>query len=418
MPSVVEPDALDFASLIRPGDLVCWGQASAEPLALTSRLMAQRARIGTFRAFIGISLSETTDPAHADHVRFSSFCGTGTNRRLAAAGALDILPVHYSDMGNVLREAVDVLLLQLAEHPDGGRFSLSCASDYVEALATSARVVIAEVNRQAPFTSAKIDIGDIDVIIRTDRPLPDMARAAPSEVERGIAANVAALVEDGATLQFGLGALPDCIADLLGDRRDLGLHSGVLSDGAMRLIECGAITNARKRIDRGLSVAGTLLGSRKLLAFAHMNPSLRLRPIDVTHDREALAALPAFTAINSALEVDLSGQINTETVGRSYVGAVGGAVDFLRGARASKGGLPIVALPSTALVKGEVRSRIVARLSGPATITRADAAIIATEHGAVDLRGLSLQERIRKLISIAAPQFRDDLMASAGSSTP
>ena len=116
MPSVVEPDALDFASLIRPGDLVCWGQASAEPLALTSRLMAQRARIGAFSAFIGISLSETTDPAHADHVRFSSFCGTGTNRRLAAAGALDILPVHYSDLGKVLREAVDVLLLQLAEH--------------------------------------------------------------------------------------------------------------------------------------------------------------------------------------------------------------------------------------------------------------------------------------------------------------
>ena len=222
------------------------------------------------------------------------------------------------------------------------------------------------------------------------------------------------MVEDGATLQFGLGALPNCIADLLTDRRDLGLHTGVLGDGAMRLIECGAITNARKPINPGFSVAGTLLGSEKLLAFAHMNMSVRLRPIRVTHAGESLCGLPAFAAINSALEVDLSGQINTESVGGSYVGAVGGAVDFLRGARASKGGLPVVTLPSTAVVNGESRSRIVPRLSGPGTITCADAAIIVTEYGAIDLRGLSLRERVRKLISIAAPQFQDDLMASAG----
>jgi acetyl-CoA hydrolase len=376
--------------------------------------MEQRARLGAFRAFIGISLSETPDPVYADCVRFSSFCGTGTNRRLAAAGALDILPVHYSDLGAVLSENVDVLLLQLAEHPQGGRFSLSCASDYVEDLVKSARIVVAEVNRQAPFTSAEIAVEDIDVIVKTDRPLPELANAAPSEVERAIAANVAAMVEDGATLQFGLGALPNCIADLLTDRRDLGLHTGVLGDGAMRLIECGAITNARKPINPGFSVAGTLLGSEKLLAFAHMNMSVRLRPIRVTHAGESLCGLPAFAAINSALEVDLSGQINTESVGGSYVGAVGGAVDFLRGARASKGGLPVVTMPSTAVVNGETRSRIVPRLSGPGTITCADAAIIVTEYGAIDLRGLSLRERVRKLISIAAPQFQDDLMASAG----
>jgi len=412
MASEIALDALDFSALVRPGELVCWGQASAEPLALTSRLMAQRSRIGAFRAFIGIGLSETLEPAHADHVAFSSFCGTGTNRRLAVAGALDILPLHYSDLANVLREDVDVLLLQLAEHPHGGRYSLSCASDYVEGLVKSARVVIAEVNRQAPFTSADITLEDIDVMIRTDRPLPELARAAPSEVERAVAAHVAAMIEDGATLQLGLGAMPECIADLLVDRRDLGLHSGVLGDGAMRLIECGAISNARKSRDTGLSVAGTLLGSQKLLDFVHMNPAISLRPVQVTHDRETLAALPAFTAINSALEVDLSGQANTEMVGKNYVGAVGGAVDFLRGARASQGGLPIIALPSTASVKGESRSRIVAHLSGPATITRADVAIIVTEYGAVDLRGLSLRERAQKLVSIAAPQFRDDLMAS------
>ena len=413
MPIVVELDALDFASLVRSGEMVCWGQASAEPLALTSRLMAQRARVGAFRAFIGISLSETPDPDNADYVRFSSFCGTGTNRRLASAGALDTFPLHYSDLAAVLREKVDVLLLQLAEHPQGGRFSLSCASDYVEDLAKSARIVIAEVNRQAPYTSAEIATDDIDVMVRTDRRLLEMGQPAPSDVDLRIAANVAALIEDGATLQFGLGALSDRIADLLGDRRELGLHTGVLTDGAMRLIEGGAITNSRKQSDTGLSVAGTLLGSERLLAFAHMNPLIRLRPVSVTHALGTLAALPAFTAINSALEVDLFGQINTEAVGKNYVGAVGGAVDFLRGARASKGGLPIIALPSMALVSGETRSRIVAGLSGPATIARADAAIVVTEYGAVDLRGLSMLERVGRLISIAAPRFRDDLIASA-----
>lgn len=338
-----------------------------------------------------------------------SFCGTGTNRRLAEAGALDILPVHYSELPATLANKVDVLLLQLAQHPTDGRFSLSCASDYVELLVKSAPVVIAEVNQQAPFTSAEIAAQDIDVMVRTDRPLPELARAAPSAVERAIAGHVAALVKDGATLQFGLGALSDCIAELLADRRGLGLHTGIIGDGAMRLMQCGAITNSNKPVDRGVAVAGTLLGSRKLLDFVHLNPAIALRPIAVTHVLATLAALPAFTAINSALEVDLSGQANTETAGGRYVGAIGGAVDFLRGARASQGGAPIIALPSTAEVKGERRSRIVARLSGPATIGRADAAIVVTEYGVADLRDLSLAERAAKLIAIAAPEFQDDL---------
>jgi acyl-CoA hydrolase len=414
MPQTIALDALDFTSLIRAGDLVCWGQAMAEPLSLTRRLMAQRERIGGFSAFIGISLAETTDPAHADHVHFTSFCGTGTNRKLAAAGAMDILPLHYSDLPSVLREKADVLLLQVAEHPHGGRFSLSCASDYVEALVSSARVVIAEVNRQAPFTSAEISIEDIDFIVRTDRPLPEMTKASPSPVERSIAVNVASLVEDGATLQLGLGVLPDCVADLLVDRRDLGLHTGVMGDGAMRLIQSGAITNLRKPFDTNLSVTGTLLGSRELLGFAHMNPAIALRPIASTHALATLAALPKFTAINSALEIDLSGQMNTEIVGGRYVGAVGGALDFLRGARASQGGMPIVALPSTVEVQGQHRSRIVPGLSGPATIGRADAAIVVTEHGIADMRGLSLAERARKLIAIADPEFHDELQYWVG----
>lgn len=412
-PLTTSLEALDFAAIVRPGELVCWGQACGEPVALTHRLMEQRAQIGGFSAFVGIGLGDSVDPAHADHVRFTSFCGTGTNRKLAAAGSLDILPVHYSDLPKTLASQVDVLLLQLAEHPHDGRLSLSCTSDYVEDLIKTARVVVAEINRQAPFTSALIDADDVDVAIRTDQPVLTLARGMPSAVDQAIAANVASLVDDGATLQLGLGALPDCIADQLVDRRDLGLHSGLIGDGAMRLIQSGAITNAAKPVDRGLSVTGTLLGSKDLLDFAHLNPAIDVRPIAETHSLSKLAALPRFTAINSALEVDLSGQANTEIAGGRYVGAIGGALDFLRGARASQGGVPIIALSSTAEVKGQLSSRIVTNLSGPATIGRADASIVVTEYGIADLRGLSLSERLTKMVAIAHPDFRDKLVRAA-----
>lgn len=413
MPQVIDLYSLDFSAFVHAGDLVCWGQAAAEPLPLTRLLMKQREQIGGFAAFIGIGLGDTPDPAYADRVRFTSFCGTGTNRKLASAGLLDILPVHYTDLPGVLSGKVDVLLVQVAQHPTDGRFSLSCASDYVETLARETRLVIAELNRQAPFTSAEIASADIDVIVRTDRPLLELPRTAPSHAESAIATHVASLVEDGATLQFGLGTVPDCVADLLADRRDLGLHTGLLGDGAMRLMSSGVVNNANKPFDRGVTISGSLLGSRELLDFAHLNPAIALRPIRGTHALEILAALPKFTAINSALEVDLSGQANTETVGRRYVGTIGGAIDFLRGARASCRGVPIIALPSTVEVKGERRSRIVGQLSGPATIGRADAGIVVTEHGVADLRGLSLAERAKALIAITDPQFRDELRADA-----
>lgn len=413
MPAEIVLESLDFASLVREGDLVCWGQAAGEPLPLTQRLMAQRKRIGAFSAFIGISLGDTADPAYTDGVRFISFCGTANNRKLAAMGALDIMPVHYSDLPGILSGKIDVLLVQLAEHPVDGRLSLSCSCDYIAAQIKAARIVVAEINRQAPFTSYVVERDDIDVAIQTDRPVLEQARSKPSATDQAIAARVASLIGDGATIQFGLGALPECIAELLTDRRDLGVHSGLIGDGGMRLIQSGAVSNARKPFDRGISVTGTLLGSRALLDFAHCNESIAMRPISYTHDFAKLAALPSFTAINAALEVDLSGQANTEIAGGRYVGAIGGAVDFLRGARASSGGTPILTMPSTLDSKGQRRSRIVAHLSGPATIGRADAAIIVTEHGAVDLRQLSLGERACALAAIADPEFRDQLTSYA-----
>lgn len=414
MPRSIDAEELDFSALVMPDDLVVWGQACGEPLELTRRLMEQRRRIGSFAAFIGISLSETPNPEYADCVRFTSFCGTGNNARLAAAGRLDILPVHYSRLVEHLQSRVDVLLLQVAEHPEGGRYSLSSACDYVQDLVPKARIVIAEVNRQAPFTGALIEADDIDVVVEADYPPLTLTHQQPSAVNRRIAAHVAAMIGDGATLQFGLGATPECVASVLADRKHLGLHTGVLSDAQMALIRSGAVDNSLKPFDQGISIAGGLLGSQSLLTFADRNPDIALRPIGYTHGLRRIAALPGFTAINSAIEVDLSGQANTEAVGGRYLGAIGGAVDFSRAAHASSGGMPIIALTSTARAKnGTESSRIVAGLSGPATIGRADIGVIVTEHGAADLRGLSLGERARRLVEIADPRFRDELAAAA-----
>lgn len=413
MPRIIDVDRLDLSEIVKAGDVVAWGQACAEPLTLTRGLMAARRKIGPIGAFIGISLGATPDPSYADDVRFMSFCGTGTNRRLAGAGKLDILPIHYSDLPAALERRVDVLMLQLAQAPDG-RYSLAAACDYVQDLARTARTVIAEVNRQAPFTDAAIDVSEIDYLVHTDYGPLELEHAEPSDVDRRIAARVADLVEDGATMQFGLGAIPETVAALLGNRRDLGLHTGIMSDAAMELMLSGAITNALKPFDAGKSVTGSLLGSRRLLDFADHNPAISMRPISYTHALSRLAELPRFTAVNSAVEVDLRGQANTEMAGGRYVGAVGGAVDFARGAKNSVGGLPILALPSTAVLRdGSSASRIVCDLSGPATIGQADSGIVVTEHGHADLRGLSLSERVKSLVAIAAPEFRDELRAAA-----
>lgn len=410
---IVQPAEIDFSRIVRAGDLIVWGQACAEPLALTAGLARQRHMIGDFSAFVGISLGDIADPAHADCISFRSFCGTGTNRRLMEAGQLDIVPLHYSQLPAWLESRVDVLLLQLARRADG-TYSLSAACDYVAFLARRARKVVAEINVQAPVTDASIDADLIDIAVEVDYPPAVMARANPSETENRVAANVAQLVEDGATLQFGLGSVPDAVAPLLEDRRRLGLHTGVLSDSAISLIRTGAVDNSAKAFDAGLSVAGALLGGRELLNFACGRSDISLRPINETHSLARIAAQPRFTAINSAIEVDLSGQANSETAARRYVGTIGGAVDFARGAQASPGGLPVLALPSIATKRdGTVVSRITARLSGPATIGRADAGIVVTEHGVADLRGLGLNERRNALLQVTDPRFRDELAAAS-----
>ena len=410
MAKILELNALDFGAVVRPGDTVMWGQANAEPLPLTQALMAQRHAIGNFNVFLGISYSDTLKAEYADCIRFSGYAGTGGNRALAKAGKLDILPCHYSHLRDLIanrRLKVDVLLLQVAPVNARGEYSLSIAHEYLIPALQAARVVVAEVNEQAPWTYGERPLvkADLDYIVHTARAPLELVHPQAGAAEQAIARHVAGLIDDGATLQFGLGALPEAILGQLADRRDLGVHSGAIGDQVAALMQSGAITNARKSIDRGVSIAGIMFGSQRLHDFAHRNPQIQFRSSSYTHGPGVLAQIERFTAINSAVEVDLSGQINAEVAAGVYVGAVGGAVDFLRAAHYSKGGLPIVALPSTA---GK-HSRIVARLNGPVSTPRSDAGIIVTEYGVADLRGAPLGERARRMLAIAHPEHRERL---------
>lgn len=409
-PVVIEASDLDLSRYVRDGDQVVWGQACAEPVVLTTRLLEQRHAIGSLRCFVGIGLSGSLRSEHADRVSGQTYCGTGNNRDLIAAGVLDVVPCHYSQLPQLLSRgalAVDVLLLLLPPPDANGRFSLGLADEYLSALVDRARVVIAEVDDQVPRTTGGRFLveADIDVLVPSSRVPTSFPSPRPGEVEQRIAERVAELVGDGATIQIGVGRLPRAILSALRGHRDLGIHSGLLDAAVVDLVEAGTVTGARKRVDPGRIVAGMVMGDRRLFDFVHDNPLVHLRETAYTHDPSIIASLDDFVAINSALEIDLDGQVNAEVVGDQYIGAVGGAVDFLRGARLADRGLPVIALPSTSAG----RSRIVRRLQGPVSTSRSDTAMVVTEHGVADLRGQSLTRRRELLAAIAAPEHRDVL---------
>ncbi|MBU9618472.1 acetyl-CoA hydrolase [Burkholderia multivorans] len=406
-------DAL--SSLIRPGDTVMWGQSHAEPVTLMRALVAQRHSFKRVRVFLGIGLADVLTPEHADAIDFLAYCGSGANRKLARANVLDILPAHYSQLPELIRSGalrIDVVMLQVSPPDEHGRYSLGLAREYLVEALKHARAIVAEVHPDVPWTYGGpfLRAGDIDLLVASDTPFPDAAATTPGPVEQAIGQHVASLVEDGATLQTGIGAIPDAVMAALHDKRDLGVHTGSIGDGIAALCEAGVVTNARKTIDAGITVGGVIIGSARVRRFAHRNPALELRGTEYTHNPHVLRRIERFTAINSAVEVDLTGQVNAEVVGGTYVGAVGGVGDFLRAAQASRGGVPIVALPSTA----GAHSRIVTKLAGPVTVPRSDACVIVTEYGIADLRGLSLAQRAPKMIAIAHPDHRERLAREAG----
>jgi acyl-CoA hydrolase len=306
--------------------------------------------------------------------------------------------------------AIDVALVQVSPPDRHGYCSLGTSVDVARAAVESARVVIAEINEQMPRVHGDgiLHVSHIDFSIRTNRPLPEHKLPPLTEVEQKIGSHVASLIEDGATLQIGIGAVPDAVLAALKHHRNLGIHTEMWSDGVLDLIEAGAVTNTRKRVHPGKTVSGFVMGTKRLYDFIHDNPAVVQLDSSYVNDPAVIRRNPKVVAINSAVEVDLTGQVCADSVGHRIISGVGGQMDFMRGASISEGGKPILAFTSRA---GNGKARIVPTLQPGAGVvtTRAHVHYIATEWGIADLYGRSLNERASALISISHPADREAL---------
>jgi acyl-CoA hydrolase len=306
-----------------------------------------------------------------------------------------------------------VAFVQVSPPDANGNHSFGLIGDFVQAAVAKARVVIAEVNERVPFThgDAVLPGARISCAVHVSRTPVEVPPAQAGEADLAIAKIVAGYIEDGAVLQVGIGAVPEAILRLLQDRRNLGIHSGMVGDGLVDLVEAGVITNALKSIDPGVSITGALIGTRRLFDFVDRNAQIGLRSSSYTHNEAVLSRLKQLVTLNSALEVDLTGQVNAEQSGAQYLGGTGGQVDYVRAGSRSHGGRSIIALPATA--KGGKVSRIAAALSGPVTTARSEVDVIVTEFGAAELKGQTLTERARRLVGIAHPDFQEELDRAA-----
>ncbi|MEO5586289.1 MAG: acetyl-CoA hydrolase/transferase C-terminal domain-containing protein [Novosphingobium sp.] len=409
------PAELDLGRFLKRGDRIVFGQACGEPTTLVEALISQGKDIGELSAFIATSFSGLFTPETANAFRLSSMGAIGALRGMAKAGALDVIPVHVSQVGPLITAGIipcDAAIIQVSQSDANGDHSCGLISDHVRAAAARARIVIAEVNDQVPFTHGEtIPASAIDVAVHVSRAPIEVAPAAIGATDEAIARHCASYIGDGSVIQTGVGAVPDAILRQLGDRRDLGVHSGMLGDGLVDLMEAGVVTNARKEIDRGVTINGALIGTRRLYDFAHRNPAIRMTPASYTHDAGVLGRLSRLVTINSALEVDLTGQVNAEQSGAAYLGGTGGQVDFVRAGARSPGGVSLMVLAATA--KAGSISKIVPALSGPVTTARTEVDVVVTEYGAAELKGQTLAERARRLIAIAHPDFREALDRAA-----
>ena len=346
---------------------------------------------------------------------FSVSLFTGPPLRAAIDdGRADFMPVFLSDIPSLFDSGlipIDVALLQLSPPDRHGYCTLGTSVDAALAVARNARVIVAEINEQMPRTHGNtlVPFATVSRFIATNRPLLAHDAPEPSAVEAQIGGHVAALVQNGATLQMGIGAIPDAVLRRLGDKEDLGIHTEMFSDGVMALIKSGVVTNRLKHVHRGRTVTSFINGSQALFDFVNDNPFVEFHPCDCTNDTAIIRRNDRVVAINSALEVDLSGQVCADSIGHRIYSGIGGQMDFIRGAALSKEGVPVIALPSTAA--GGTLSRLVPALKPGAGVvtTRGHVHWVVTEYGAVNLFGRSLRQRAELLISIAHPDMRAEL---------
>jgi acetyl-CoA hydrolase len=377
---------------------------------------AQAEQCPTFRVFFPLTFSEGFAAGHPN-VTVTALGGASAGRRFFAEGAENVVPANISDVPGLVasgRLAIDIVLLQVKGPDDAGQYNAGLGIEHLHAAIGRARLVIAQVNPELPWTygDTVIEPRVIDILVPASAPPLELPARPAGPIERAIAEHIARLVPDRATIELGLGAIRETVTHALGGKRGLGVHSGAIGDGIADLMEAGIVDNRHKEIDAGITVATMLMGTRRLYRFADRNPSIRIRATSYTHDALVLGNFRRFVAINGALDVDLTGQVNSETAAGRHIGLVGGQMDFVRAANRAPRGRSIVALQSTN--RERTRWRIVARLSdGVVSTPRAEADLVVTEYGIAELRGRTLAERARALIAIAHPSFRSELVKAS-----
>lgn len=395
---------LDIAEYLRPGDTVLIGQAAAEPPVLVEKFIAAARDIGGLTAFCGYTLSDAWEEVSHGQPHIKTYVAHASLRKLSARGLVEIVPCHYGRIEELIAAGhipVDVVLLQVAPADADGYYSLGATVDYAAVAVGTARAVLVEVNANMPRTcsSRRLHRSRVAASVTSSRALADSPARPPTGAERAVAKNVAAFIPSGATIQLGVGALADAIARELRGRRGLRVRSGLVGDWLVDLDEAGALADVP-----GSCVTGMALGTERLYKFLQRSVKVRMAPVDEQLAQAAMADCDPYVAMNSAIEVDLLGQVCAEVAGGRYVGAVGGQAGFFRAARLARSGLAIVALAATNA--DGAASRIVAAASGPVTTPQSDVDLVITEFGAADLRGASYRERAGRLIEVAAPPHR------------
>jgi len=405
---------------IKSGDSVFIGTGAAAPQTLIEALTANAGRLSDVDIYHLLTLGEApyVDPKYRNSFRLNTFFIAANVREAVLEGRADYTPIFLSEIPGEFstgRIGLDVALVETSPPDESGFMTYGVSVDIVKAAVENARLVICEVNDQMPRTTGDtlVHVNEVDYLVPSSRPLPEFLLPEADETIRRIARYIADLVEDGSTVEFGIGRIPQAVAEFLVDKRDLGIHTEMFTDSLLDLIKRGVVTCSQKSLNRGKVVATFCMGSRELYDFVHNNSFIEFHPSEYVNNPAIIAQHRNMVAINVALEVDLTGQVCADSLGTRFYSGFGGQVDFVRGAARSEGGKAIIALPSTAK-DGRV-SRIVSVLSPGAgvTITRADVHYVVTEYGVAYLHGKSVQERALALISIAHPKFRNELLREA-----
>jgi len=413
-------NARSAMKLVNAGEHVFIGTGCAEPQHLVRALTSEAEHLADTEIFhmLTMGVAPYAEPEHAERFRFNSFFIADNVRAAVQAGLGDYTPIFLSEIPRLFesgRTPLDVALIQVTPPNQSGVCSLGVSVDIVMAAVRNSVTVIAQVNDRMPWTmgDAMVHVNDLDALVEHSEALPQPQVAECSEVVEAIARHIAKLIDDGSTLELGIGAIPQAVLTYLTDKKDLGIHTEMFTDGIIELIDAGVITGRRKTLNPGKIVASFCMGSERLYRYIHKNPVFAMHPTEYVNDPMVIAKHDDMVAINVGIEVDLTGQVCADSVGTRFYSGIGGQVDFIRGAAASRGGKPIIAMPSTTR-DGKI-SRIAATLKPGAGVvtTRGDVHWVVTEYGVAYLHGKSVRERAMALIQIAHPKFRNELLEQA-----